>query len=80
MNREAAALGVPVYSIFRGQTGAIDLQLQKEGRLIMVETTEDVEQKIKITRRRHDDHLNGASAKTLSVVVDHIADIARLYS
>lgn len=80
MNREAAALGVPVYSIFRGQTGAIDLQLQKEGRLIMVETTSDVEHKIKIARRIHPDHANGAAAKTLSVVVDHIAEIARLYS
>jgi len=24
MNREAAALGVPVYSIFRGKSGAVD--------------------------------------------------------
>jgi len=79
MNREAAALGVPVYSIFRGQTGAIDLQLQKEGRLIMVETTKDVEQKIKITRRARAEHRNGAPARTLTVVIDHIADITRLY-
>ena len=33
MNREAAALGVPVYSIFRGKTGAVDLMLEEEGRL-----------------------------------------------
>ena len=44
MNREAAALGVPVYSIFRGKTGAIDRQLQKEGRLVMIETAEEVQQ------------------------------------
>ena len=29
MNREAAALGVPVYSIFRGKIGAVDRELQK---------------------------------------------------
>ena len=28
MNREAAALGVPVYSIFRGKTGAVDREIE----------------------------------------------------
>ena len=42
MNREAAALGVPVYSIFRGPIGAIDQWLQEQGRMTLVETTEDV--------------------------------------
>ena len=28
MNREAAALGVPVYSIFRGKLGAVDKYLE----------------------------------------------------
>ena len=32
MNREAAALAVPVYSIFRGKTGAVDRRLASEGR------------------------------------------------
>src|ERR1700694_1680374 len=35
MNREAAALGVPVSSIFRGKVGGADRQLQQEGRLIL---------------------------------------------
>jgi len=33
MNREAAALGVPVYTVFAGTIGAIDEQLIAEGRL-----------------------------------------------
>jgi hypothetical protein len=37
MNREAAALGIPVYSIFRGKIGAVDRQLQKEGRLTLID-------------------------------------------
>ena len=77
MNREAAALGVPVYSIFRGKIGAIDHHLQQEGRLVMIETTEDVEKKIKLARRSRNGHANGAITKTLTVVVDHIDDIAR---
>ena len=31
MNREAAALGVPVYSIFRGKIGAVDQYLSEAG-------------------------------------------------
>ncbi|MDQ3865636.1 MAG: DUF354 domain-containing protein [Actinomycetota bacterium] len=33
MNREAAVLGTPVYSIFEGRLGAVDERLAKEGRL-----------------------------------------------
>src|SRR6202043_2089682 len=46
MNREAAALGVPVYSIFRGRIGAVDRYLAESGRLILLETVEDVRAKI----------------------------------
>ena len=79
MNREAAALGVPVYSIFRGKTGAIDLHLQSEGRLVMVETEEEVDRKIALSRRSRNGHLNGARADALSVVVKHIQDIAAIH-
>ena len=33
MNREAAVLGTPVWSIFEGRLGAVDEQLAQEGRL-----------------------------------------------
>ena len=33
MNREAAVLGTPVWSIFEGKPGAVDEMLQREGRL-----------------------------------------------
>ena len=33
MNREAAVLGTPVWSIFEGQLGAVDERLAQEGRL-----------------------------------------------
>ena len=51
MNREAAALGVPVYSIFRGKTGAVDRYLVQTGRLIMLENVNDVDTKL-IPKRR----------------------------
>lgn len=52
MNREAAALGVPVYSIFRGKIGAVDRSLTQQQRLILIETLEDVDKKIVLTRRQ----------------------------
>jgi len=51
MNREAAALGIPAYSIFRGSAGAVDLWLEKEGRLTMIKSPEDVWTKIRIVKR-----------------------------
>jgi len=51
MNREAAALGVPVYSIFRGKLGAVDRYLADRGRLTLIETRDDVRSKIRVTRR-----------------------------
>ena len=51
MNREAAALGVPVYSIFRGRTGAVDRYLAKCNRLMLLESVDDVRTKIVLTKR-----------------------------
>ena len=36
MNREAAALGVPVYSLFRGALGAVDKHLAETGKLVLL--------------------------------------------
>jgi predicted glycosyltransferase len=36
MNREAAALGVPVYTTFGGRLGGVDEQLIREGRLVPI--------------------------------------------
>src|SRR5579863_1496837 len=41
MNREAAALGVPVYSVFRGKIGAVDQYLAQNGRLTLLENIKD---------------------------------------
>jgi hypothetical protein len=43
MNREAVALGTPVYTIFTGRTGAVDEQLIAEGRLRPLADPEQLE-------------------------------------
>jgi predicted glycosyltransferase len=42
MAREAAYLGVPAYSIFRGETGGVDRHLASIGKLHLLSTPEDV--------------------------------------
>lgn len=42
MNREAVALGTPVWSMFEGRPGGVDEWLIAEGRLRMLERVEDV--------------------------------------
>ncbi len=51
MNREAAALGVPVYSIFRGKIGDVDKYLSANGRLTLIENIDDVKSKIRLKKR-----------------------------
>jgi uncharacterized protein len=43
MNREAVALGTPVYTTFQGRLGAVDKRLIAEGRLRMLEDAEDLD-------------------------------------
>ena len=50
MNREAAALGVPVATIFAGKPAAIDEMLIKKGRMMKIETRQDLD-KIKLGKK-----------------------------
>lgn len=74
MNREAAALGVPVYSIFRGKTGAVDKHLSETGRLVMIETPEDL-QKVELKPRKRPLTMDQPQGPALKVIVDHITNI-----
>src|SRR5580658_3942630 len=51
MNREAAALGIPVYSLFRGTMGAVDKYLAETGKLVLLESEQDVREKLKVVPR-----------------------------
>ncbi len=50
MNREAAALGIPVYSIFQGPICSVDRHLEREGKLVFIESLNDIE-KIRLEKR-----------------------------
>ena len=77
MNREAAALGVPVYSIFRGKMGAVDRYLAERKSLILIETVEEVRTLIRPLRRAKDGEnsfVGGAALKQIVSVIEEIVD------
>jgi predicted glycosyltransferase len=77
MNREAAALGVPVYSIFRGRIGAVDRYLARVGRLTLIESAEDVRNKILAVPREKTQGRDHSDKTTLMRVVEIIEDSIR---
>jgi len=72
MNREAAALSVPVYSIFRGKIGAVDQYLSQNGRLIMLESVEDIRTKISLSKRRRSEMPENLNRMALDKIVEII--------
>ena len=78
MNREAAALGVPVYSIFRGKIGAVDRHLQSQGKMTLIESLEDVQRKILLVPRNKDDQVASGPREALREILEQVEDIIRL--
>ena len=75
MHREAAALGVPVYSIFRGRMGAVDIRLQKEGRLVLIENAGQVRDKILLQRRPKGASFDSKPRPALTQIIGHLQQI-----
>jgi predicted glycosyltransferase len=75
MNREAAALGVPVYSIFRGTIGAVDRYLTEKGRLVLIESDQDVQKKIRVAKRIRERDEQFGNAQVLKEVMSAIEEI-----
>lgn len=75
MNREAAALGVPVFSIFRGKLGAVDKYLAANGRLTLLEEPEELAHKIVPAKRKRSDHYKNTESHTLSQLVELVLSV-----
>jgi len=72
MNREAAALGVPVYSIFRGKLGAVDKYLSEQGKLVLLTNNEDVETKLLLSPRDKSKPFHKKDNKALKRIIDQV--------
>jgi uncharacterized protein len=75
MNREATALGVPVYSVFRGKIGAVDKYLAEKGRLILLESVGDVRAKIALVRWNRPSQPDCGDRPALRTIIDNIVTI-----
>jgi predicted glycosyltransferase len=76
MNREAAALGIPVYSIFRGEIGAVDRYLSNRGRLVLIESVEDLRTKVVLARWSRPAAPQNIARAALAKIVDDIILLA----
>jgi len=72
MNREAAALGVPVYSIFRGELGAVDKYLSDTGRLMLIKNVEEMLTNISLEKRARPKCPENTNRPALRQIVDHL--------
>ncbi len=76
MNREAAALGVPVYSIFLGKTGAVDRYLAEKGRLTLLRNANDLKTKVRPVRRVKAEKASFGDGAALRQIVAGIINVA----
>ena len=72
MNREAAALGVPVYSVFRGPPGAVDRLLCEQHRLVLIETADEVDRKIELVPRTKGRMPDASPSSALTDILQHL--------
>jgi predicted glycosyltransferase len=75
MNREAAALDVPVYSIFRGRMGEVDRQLQRKGRMILIESMEEIYTRIMFQHRDKSHSPDTKARPALDDILERIKEI-----
>ncbi|GBD89442.1 hypothetical protein BMS3Abin04_00147 [bacterium BMS3Abin04] len=75
MNREAAALGIPVYTIFQGKIGAVDRYLAKENRLKIITTVNEIHKVIKVKKWNRPENFEYKETLTLSNIIQELNQI-----
>jgi predicted glycosyltransferase len=75
MNREAAALGIPVYSIFGGKIGAVDRYLSSVGRLILIGDKKQIKNRLVLSKRASRPATPKSQGSTLTTITRHITGI-----
>lgn len=73
--REAAALDVPAYSFFRGKTGEVDRYLTEKGKMIMIQDISEIEDKIKVRKRKSFSSQNIGSNTTIKYIVKNVVEM-----
>ena len=76
MNREAAVLGVPAYSVYAGAPSAVDGWLAESGRLRVIRTEEDLDS-VAVEKRTPGDVSAQCNALLLDEFVSRLLGLAR---
>jgi predicted glycosyltransferase len=76
MNREAAALDVPVYSTFCGKIGAVDQYLASHDRLVLLQDPAEVGARVCIEKRVRSSASHIAATLALDTIVEHLLKIS----
>ena len=77
MTREAAIIGTPAYSVFAGKPGAIDAALERDGKLTILRTIEEVRD-LRFEKSLRAFPSNSADARTAEVILQHIISLGKL--
>jgi uncharacterized protein len=75
MIREAAAVGVPAYSFFCGKMGAVDQDLVRKGKLNMIQSENDVQNKLKCIKKNELRINETWENSTIDSIVKHVENI-----
>jgi len=75
MNREAAAMGVPVYTIFQGPIASMDSHLSKINRLHFIRNKSDVKKLVLRKRKKRMDYIN-KNSNVKEFLVNHLIKCA----
>ena len=77
MNREAAVMGVPVYSIFKGHMGYVDKYLSSNKILILLDDPEEIKNKIRIEKRSKVPDQTFKYDDTIKSILDNIVGFCK---
>jgi len=75
MSREAAVLGVPSYSFFKGPKGAVDEFLEKKGKLIFIDSVSKIKNIDLKKKQREVNVLKGDQKKIISSICDRLESL-----
>ena len=71
MNREAAVLGTPAYTIYAGKMGSVDTFLNKQGKIKIIENEDDFKE-IQLIKR--DPQMKTVTKKVFNFIVNRITE------
>lgn len=78
MIREAAALGVPAFSFFKGKIGAVDKYLTNKEKLVIIDEKKQIEKKINLQKRNRPETPQELDRSAIDYIVSTIIKLTEM--